>query len=229
MKKLLVICLAFVLAACMSVSVFATAGGFVSSPSGNTAPELIGGKNESNGCKATLIITAYGDRDQLSADTRQKIEEAYSIIIDTEDLTSLSGDVGTIAEDLGVKTSSLAVSDLFDISSTYCDGHENHGHFDIILKPDALKNFVCLLHYYNGEWHVVEGAEVTHNGEHLEFDAKELSPFAIVVSTEEIPVRPAPNNIGRIIAVSASALAAVLIVAGIIILLVFKSKKEEEE
>lgn len=229
MKKLIVICLTFILAVSMSVSVFATTGGFVSSPSGNPAPELVEGKNESEDCKSELIIMAYGKRDRLSADARQKIEEAYSIIIGTEDLTSLNKDIGTIAKDLGVSASSLAVSDLFDISSTHCDDHANHGHFDITLKSDTLKNFVCLLHYYNGEWSVVESAEVTHNGEHLEFDADEFSPFAIVVSSEEVVTPPAPNNTKKIIAITASVVAASLAVAGIVVFLVLKFRKKKDQ
>ena len=228
MKKLVVICLIFVLTVYMSISAFAATGGFVSSPSGNPAPELVVGKNETDGCEAELIITAYGRRDRLSVDARQKIEEAYSIIIGTEDLTSLNKDIGTIAKDLGVSASSLAVSDLFDISSTDCDDHANHGHFDITLKSDTLKNFVCLLHYYNGEWSVVESAEVTHNGEYPEFDADEFSPFAIVVSSEEVDTPPAPNNTKKIIAITASVVAAALVVTGTVVFLVFKFKKKEE-
>lgn len=224
MKKIIMICLAIAMVASMGISVFATTGGFVSSPSGKPAPELVDGKNESEECVAKIVITAYSDRDKLSEDARKKIEEAYSDIIGTQDLSSLNGAIDDIAKKLGLNSSDLAVSDLFDISATNCDGHGDHGHFDITLKSDTLKNFICLLHYYDGEWHIVENAEVTHNGEHLEFDEDQLSPFAIVVSTGKAPVEPADTeNSPMVVAIIAAAVAVIVFV----ILLAFKRKKKE--
>lgn len=186
MKKIVTVFLAMLMMLALSVSAFAETGGFVSSPSKNQAPELLEGKNESEDCVAQLIITAYGNRDQLSSEARQTLESAYAMILGAEDLSALNPRIAEITKELGVDVKSFAVSDLFDISPTECNGHVEHGHFDITLKPETLKNFVCLLHYYNGEWHIVDNAEVTHNGEHLEFDEDEFSPFAIVVSTEDI-------------------------------------------
>lgn len=224
MKKIIMLCLTIVVIASLSISVLATMGGFVSSPSGKPAPELVSGKNVSEGCVARLILTAYKDRDELSEDARQKIEKAYSDIVGTQDLSSLNGAIKDIADRLGIDASDLAVSDLFDISATNCDGHEDHGHFDITLKSDTLKNFVCLLHYYGDEWHIVENAEVTHNGEHLEFDEDQLSPFAIVVSTGKAPVEPVnTDNSAWIIAIIAVAVA----IIGFIVFFVFKRKKKK--
>ena len=75
------------------------------------------------------------------------------------------------------------------------------------MKSDALKNFVCLLHYYNGEWRIVEDAKVTQNGEHLEFTEKEFSPFAIIVSTEveEADAPQTGDNLAMYIALGAIA------------------------
>jgi flagellar basal body-associated protein FliL len=194
MKKVLIVCMVLVMLASTSIAVFAASGAFVESPSKNPAPELVEGKNTSEDCAAQIIIAAYGDRDELTAEQRQKLEAAYAMIIGTQDLSTLNGALKTLAEQRGVSASDLAVSDLFDISATECDGHADHGHFDITLKADTLKNFVALLHYYNGEWRLVENAEVTNNGEHLEFDEDEFSPFAIVVSTADIVVPPEPAN-----------------------------------
>ena len=214
MKKLLVACLTIALAIGMSVSALAATGGFISSPSRNPAPELIYGANASEECKAEVTVTAYGDRDQLSVEARQQIEEAYAKIMGVQDLTVLNGELGTAAQELGYNTADLAISDLFDISASDCEGHEAHGHFDITLKPETLVNFVGLLHYYDGAWHVVDSAEVTNNGEHLEFDTEHLSPFAIVVSTADAIVEePAKANTGLIIAIAVLATGAV--VAGV--------------
>ena len=200
MKKVLIVCMVLAMVASMSIAVFAAPGAFVESPSKNPAPELIKGENTSEDCTAQVIVTAYGDRDQLTAEQRQKLEAAYAMIVGTQDLSTLNAALKALAEELGVSVSSLAVSDLFDISATDCDGHADHGHFDITLAADTLHNFVALLHYYNGEWRIVENAEVTNNGEHLEFDEDEFSPFAIVVSTEAIP-QPEPNNFPWLIVV----------------------------
>ena len=173
----------------MSISAFAAANGFVSSPSTNTAPVLVSATNV-EGCSAQIVITAYGNRNTLPENVCKQLEDAYAAIVAAGDLSTLNSDVAAIAESLGVSASDLAVSDLFDISSTACDDHNNHGHFDITLKSEYLKNFVCLLHYYTGTWRIVDNAEVTNNGTHLEFDEKEFSPFAIVVSTKDLAVQP---------------------------------------
>lgn len=209
MKKIIMICMVFAMVASMSISAFATTGGFASSPSGNLAPRLVDATNESEDCEAQLVITAYGNRDEMSEEARQRIESAYATIIGTEDISSLNAELSVLAGKLGIKTTDLAVSDLFDISATECNGHSEHGHFDITLKADTLNNFVCLLHYYNGEWHMVENAEVTNHGEHLEFDEDKFSPFAIVVSAQNIVEEPTQNNVGVIVAICVAAVAVV--------------------
>ena len=225
MRKVVVICMALAMIMAMAVPAFAAPGVFVESPSKNPAPELVEGKNQSDACQAQIIVTAYGDRNDLTVEQRQKLEAAYTVVVGTQDLSTLNPKVAEIADELGVGISTLAVSDLFDISATECNGHENHGHFDITLKADTLKNFVCLLHYYNGEWRVVENAEITNNGEHLEFDEDEFSPFAIVVSTEPLP-EPEPNNFGWLIALLILLL---IILLGIIAWYYYKRSKKAEE
>lgn len=186
MKKVFIVVMFLVLVASMSFSVFATPGTFVSSPSLNPAPELIEGKNETDDCPATIIITAYAKRDQLSAELRQQLEAAYAEIVGAKDVSELNAQLKAVSDKMGVNTSDLAVSDLFDISAIGCDVHGEHGAFDIILKASTLKNFVSLMHYKDGEWVIVDGAEVTKEGQHLEFTYDDFSPFAIVVSTTDI-------------------------------------------
>ena len=86
-----------------------------------------------------------------------------------------------------------------------------------------MENFVCLLHYHGNVWHVVDSAEVTQNGEHLEFDAEEFSPFAIVVSTEPV-AEPAADYTVAIVAASVS-----LAVLAIILVVFLKLKKNKKE
>ena len=225
MKKLFALCLTVVMAVSLSFSAFAALGSFVSSPSGNSAPVLVSGENTSEDCVAEIIITAYADRDKMTEDARQKIEEAYSKIVGTQDVSSLSAAIAEAANKRGLNPAELAVSDLFDISSTNCEGHSAHGHFDITLKAETLKNFAFLLHYHGGEWHLVDNATVTNNGENLEFDANEFSPFAIVVYTGEAPVEPAPaNNTLKIVIIAA--VVAIAIGAAAVVAFNFIKKKK---
>ena len=183
MKKILVFVLTVIFALSASLSVSAEPGKFISSPSNSQSPELIGYENSDEDCTGKLKITSYANRKTLPDEILEKFEEAYRIIASTRDLSTLNTTLTQIADDLGVDISDLAVSDMFDISVIGCDEHADHGHFDITLRADSLKNFVCLLHYYNGSWRIVDSAKVTNNGTHLDFTEKEFSPFAVVVNT----------------------------------------------
>ena len=183
MKKLLMICLMIAIAASTCISVCATSG-FVSSPTGNEAPELVEGENEDEKCEAEIIVTAYGERDTLPPAARTAIENAYASIVNADSIKDLNDSIEALSGSIGASVENLSVSDLFDISFTDCSSHEDHGRFDVTLKADTLKNFVALMQYDNGVWRIVEGAEVTNNGENLEFDVEDPSaPFAIVVNT----------------------------------------------
>ena len=190
MKKTLTIYLAIVMIIAMSVSVFAAPGSFDGSPSGKPGPELVEGDNETEACNAEIIVTAYGNRDQLSSEERVDIENAYSSIVGTQSVTSLNGKIEGIANTKGVAPAALAVSDLFNVSSTECALHDDHGRFKIVLSAETLKNYVCLLKYDNGAWVVVESAKLTNDGKYVEFVGDELGAYAIVVSTENAPQQP---------------------------------------
>ena len=183
MKKLVAIVLTAVVALCACFTVGAT-GGFVSSPSNNQAPTVVGFKTDLEGCPAVIICTAYADREDLETPVREVLEDAYETIITEDDLSVLSEDLTDVADALGIDIEDLAVSDMFDISATGCGLHENHGHFEIKLKPSSLKNFVALLHYYGGKWNVVENVEFDEEG-NLTFEEDNFSPFAIVVDVSE--------------------------------------------
>ena len=190
MKKVMAICLTLVMVMSLGIAAFAAPGSFISSPSMNKAPILIGYENESSDCTAKLILTAYADRKTLPENLCAMIEKAYDMIVGTDDLSTLNSDVADLAKDAGVKVTALSVSDLFDLRYVDCSNHDLHGSFRIVIESETLENFVCLLHYYNGEWSIVDSAKVTNNGKYLEFTAKEFSPFAIVVKTDAENVTP---------------------------------------
>ncbi len=183
MKKFLALCLAVIMVLTVSVTAFAAPGSFVQSPSANDGPQLIEGENESEDCTAKIIITPYKLKHTLNKIALLAIEEAYRIISECKDLTTLNAQFKDFVKALGLNPIYLAVSDLFDISCYGCDNHDHHGAFRIKFSADTLKNFVGLLHYHNGEWEFVENAKVLADGETLEFTVDELSPFAIVVDT----------------------------------------------
>ena len=221
MKKFITVLLVFTMVMSLSLAVVAAPGAFQESPSKNQAPELVESGNESEDCLARIIITAYANRDQLPEDTRKAIEDAYKIILESNVTGSLDEVLKPFADTLGIEVSDLAVSDLFDISMVGCDVHEGHGNFHIKLKADTLKNFVCLLHFCNGEIRVVKDAKVVHDGECLEFTEDEFSPFAIVVNTAaQEPITPPTGDSYMIFAVVAAVSALVLVV------LVIKQKKD---
>lgn len=190
MKKIMAICLTLIMVMSLGVAAFAAPGRFVSSPSVNKAPVLISYENESSDCTAKLILTAYADRKTLPVNLCTMIEKAYDMIVGTDDLSTLNSGVADLAKDAGVKVTALSVSDLFDLRYVGCKKHNPHGSFRIVIEPETLRNFVCLLHFYNGEWSIVDSAKVINDGKYLEFTAKEFSPFAIVVKTDAENVTP---------------------------------------
>lgn len=226
MKRVITIIMAIAMIAVMSISVFATGNGFISSPSKQKAPQIVVsvGENENGEVEVGLVITAYGDRDELNEEGRQIMEEAYATIMRTPKIVELNTEVKEIIEriivalDNKIKAENLAVSDFFDITDVNVNEANN---YFIEIKPEALENFVCLLHYYDGDWHVVENAKVSDDGEHLEFSVDGLSPFAIVVDTGLViddpvddPVDdPTVNSNGWIVATG-------VIVAGVILLVI---------
>ena len=180
MKKVLIFCLVMVLAFSMSLTVVADDGGFVSSPTGKAAPTLVSFTSESEDCEGSLSITSYTDRAQLSEDACKAMEDAYAEIKANFDLSVLNSQLGRIAADMGIPVSHLAVSDLFDISLESDEDHDEHGAFTVKLKSESLANYICLIHYVEGAWEVVEDAEVDKDGRILTFTEDEFSPFAIV-------------------------------------------------
>jgi hypothetical protein len=208
MKKVFVVILTVMMAVSLSISGFAAS--FVSSPSGNAAPTLVSGKFENDACTATLVVTAYSQRNKLSADAKAAIEAAYTSIKSANDVSSLNADLAALAKSKEIKGTNLAVSDLFDISYTGCDSHTGHGKVTVKLSAETLKDFVGLLHYVNGAWELVSGATVA--GDEITFTVDSLSPFAIVVdATPDSPPTEDNGTLYLLIGVAALSLAAALI------------------
>ena len=220
--EVIVLFLAVLLVLSLS-SAICMADGFVFSPSQKGAPELVSAENVSEDCEADLFITAYADRDSLPDEVVEKFEYAYDVVLGKKEDIGFKELLARVAAERGIDVNDLAVSDFFDISCSDCQGHDNHSEFDIVLKASALENFVCLLHYYNGTWTVVDNAEVTQNGEHLEFKEEEFSPFLIVVNTGSTSVDPSDDTSSR--GIWLAVLVVALLAGGYGIYHITKSKK----
>lgn len=184
MTRILTVLVLSIVALSLTITSFAETGGFTQSPSVNSAPTLEDSSSEDHECDESLIITAYADRKNLSEEARAKLEKAYAKINGVKNVTSICGALKKLAEERGIPTANLAVSDLFDISDKHTD--VGKATFSVSLKAETLENFVALLHFIDGKWVIVEDAEVEFNDDGegvLNFTTQGLSPFAVIVDT----------------------------------------------
>lgn len=220
MKKILAVTFVLLLVAGSTLSVLATNGAFVNSPSGQQAPILIEAENASEDCVAVVTVTSFADRETLDEPTQNKLDDAYNVIATTEDLGTLSEDIQERADDLGIDSKDLVISDLFDVSYSDCESHEVHLSFTITIKPASVENFVAVLHYLDDEWEVIDGVV---EGDEITFVADSLSPFAIMSYAENADVQPK-----AVICPWLLALLLLLLIALLIAWLVSKKKNKKK-
>ncbi len=183
MKKFLVVGLTLAMLLSMSVSAFAAPGAFVKSPSANGAPTVVSFSTSEEGCDGEIVVTPYKDRTQLSDSVRAELEKAYGDIVATTDLATLNSGLADIAKNLGIASTDLAVSDLFDVSYVGCTLHDSHKSITVTLKSETIQRYAALLHLKNGVWDLIEEVEVNEEENTITFSSAELSPFAVVVDT----------------------------------------------
>ena len=195
--RILTVLVLSIVALSLSFSAFAAGGSFVQSPSANDTPEIENSSSEDHECDDSLIIVAYADRSKLSEENRAKLEKAYQRINGVKNLTSICSELKALAEEKGIPTANLAVSDLFDISDKHDDVED--ATFQVSLKAETLGNFVALLHFVDGKWEIVDDAKVVYEDDeaYLKFTTKGLSPFAVVVDTGK--VLPESDNTALIV------------------------------
>ncbi len=201
MKKIVVFCFAILMVFALTIPTFAAPGAFVSSPSGNMAPELVNYVAETEGCVATIKITAYSERASLDEAARLELEDAYNQIANPTEDNAYSKAINQLASDKSMNVSQLSVSDLFDISASDCEGHDAHEGFTITLKSETLTNLVGILHFNGSTWDIVDVSELNKEEGTVTFNVDELSPFAFVVGDgtgADVP-DDGPNNLWWII------------------------------
>ena len=164
MKKLFAAVMVLALAVSMSLTV--GAAGFVSSPTNNSAPEL-------DDKPSDVVVTPYGERDDLPEEDRQDLEDAYKDILDSTDLSELNEALEDVAEELDIPVGNIAASDLFDLTYLGEDA------VSITLTSDTLEHFVGLMVYEDGKWTLVDDARM-ENGK-LVFTTDISGPYAVLV------------------------------------------------
>ena len=153
---------------------------------------------EEDHCWTEVIVTPYVYKDTIeSENSRDLMAIAYEMILNTPRVVDLDPEeITNVAHSLGVEIDDLVIRDLFDITKyhrTTSNIHDEGLHqkyIEITLKTQTLKDFVCLLHYKDGSWNVVDSARVIIDENHLYLSVDELSPFAIVVATDYKYVAP---------------------------------------
>lgn len=142
---------------------------------------------------AKLVYTPYENIDTLSNDKITDIEAAYKSIVDAANVSALNQGIEGLAIKANTTIDDLLIRDVFDLSYYCSNGFESKhsGEYNelmnINLDVGQMKNFVCLLHYVNGEWKIVTGASVVGtNNSVLSFHANSLSPFAIVIKRSDV-------------------------------------------
>lgn len=172
MKKLISVVLALVLALTLSVSALAAPNGFVESPTNQKGPEVVEGEG--------IVLTPFGDRDNLTDEERKALEDAYNSILNADNLGEICEALDELAKQTGIPVEDLIVSELFNISPE--DASDNgDGKYNVTLKDDSLGDFFALMQYVDGKWNLVGDAKV-EDGK-LTFVATDLAaPFAIVVN-----------------------------------------------
>lgn len=218
MKKVLTLLLTIVMVLATCCTAFAAPVGFVSSPTSNNAPVVTDTENPSEDCEAIVLVIPYSRRGELEENFRTDIENAYNSIKNKEADDSLLAVLSTISGALGIDVGDLAVSDLFNVSFTNCDTHDDHETSTVTVDADTLAHFTGLMCWINGTWHKVEGAAVSADGTSLVFPVKAEGPYAIVVDKNAVG-SPSTGDEGIspvwfvLMAVSAVGLAVIAVVA----------------
>ena len=186
MKKVFAIILTLTMVCVMTLSVSAAPANFLQSPSFNKTPIIVDFECSDPNWKGDIYITSFGDRNVLDLIEREKLEDAYNSIRDAVNIETLVPDIKDIAANLNVSPENLGISDLFHIGIS----ESTDGIFKIKLDSETIKNFVGLIYYEDGKWHVLEDATI--EDDLLVFTTDLPRAFAIVVDVDnsaiDVPV-----------------------------------------
>ena len=152
----------------------------------------------SDGLKYKLIITPYAQYPMIVyAPSRELCSVAFNDVTAAPVLSDYLPIIDRKAVEAGVAPESCYPYQLFDMTyyRDYGDHLERSDNYDSIALslPDyVLDRFVCLLHYMDGAWYVVENAYVIREKGWLRFSVDSLSPFAIILHDDQSAAAGAP-------------------------------------
>ena len=225
MKKIVLFVMVLALTLSWSLAVSAN---FVPSIEAKPAPEVSGATDEA-GEAIQMVIVSLANKDELPEEAKQALETAYNQIVNAKDISEVSAtikeQIEELAENAGVKAEDLVASDLFDLSPENLGEATENGEYNVSLAVPSLKNFVCLLHYVDGEWEVVSNAKVSADGKNLEFSVDGFSPFAIITASPDAVVDPARKPVPLVVWILIGILVGALIDVAIIFFMEKKAKQ----
>lgn len=217
MKKIFAIILMLTMVCAMTLSVGAAPANFLQSPSFNKTPIIVDFECSDPDWKGEIYITSFGDRNVLDLIDREKLEDAYNSIRDALNISTLIPEISDIATNLNVSPDNLGISDLFHMGIS----DSTDGKFTIKLDAETIKNFVGLVYYEDGKWHVVDDAFVDENG-YLVFTSNLPRAFAVVVDVDDSVIDvPVTGDVLSWVLFSVMVASA----AGIIVLIISYRKK----
>lgn len=196
MKKASIFLFALVMVMTFTLTAFATNGGFVGSPSGDSAPVLDSYENEHDDCTIEVDVVPYADRADLDNEGRDAIEEAYQQIMNMTDGSVLAEAFKQVAAQSGINAEKLAVSDLFTMVFDNCDGHDAHGITTITLTTETIQHFAGLLTFEDGKWGVVAGDKYSIQGNKITFEGTAVDAYVVLVDTSKMESSPVTANGG---------------------------------
>ena len=156
----------------------------------------------SDGLKYRLIYTPYPMYSTIAdLPTRAIVPWAFEDVTKVPVLSDYLPIVKPWAVKAEVKPEDCFIYDMFDLTyyrdyGTYLEKSNNFSDITISLPGYVLDRFICLLHYVNGKWIVEDSAEVYREFSQLHFTTYTLSPFAIVVHDDVVPVTEAAEAAG---------------------------------
>ena len=158
---------------------------------GNVEVESV---EDETGIKYVLIVTPYQNYPTI-ADGKARADSpiAFTDITSYPVVSDYLPMIRPKARAIEVQPEDCFVYDVFDVTFYLDEGFrltksDNHGLVTLNLPWYVLDRFVCLLHYMDGEWSMVESARADKEKGLLHFSVRDFSPFAIIIhDNEEVP------------------------------------------
>lgn len=142
---------------------------------------------EADDLKYKLIVTPYAQYPTIADPTNRDLcPVVYQDIVPVPVLSDYLPIIRPKAAAISVPPEDCCTYQIFDVTyyrdyGDHLEKSDKHSTISLNLPDYVLDRFVCLLHYMNGQWYVVDNAYVERSEGLLCFSVDKLSPFAIIV------------------------------------------------